>query len=162
MRPLDRLFATLSYPWDNLLPSAVWLALVAAALAGMAALMRRRGHPAPWSALRPALWIALGDMAVWLSIFVVRTLNEGDTPMWFIPLEAPYAAARETMDTLLWNLVGVSAAIDPNQLFRGYMHWDGTLPVLAAALLNEAALVALAAGGVICANWRRPPQLIRT
>ena len=64
MRPLDRLFATLSYPWDNLLPSAVWLALVAAALAGMAALMRRRGHPAPWLALRPALWIALGDMAV--------------------------------------------------------------------------------------------------
>src|SRR5688572_4677357 len=106
MQPLDRLFATLNYPWDALLPSAVWLALCAAALAGMAALLRWRGHPAPYRVLRPALWLGLGDMAVWLTIFVVRTLNEGDTPMWFIPVEAPYAAARETMDALLWSLVG--------------------------------------------------------
>ena len=156
MRPLDRLFATLDYPYDALLPSAAWLALCAAAIAGMALALRRRGHPAPVRALRPALWIALGDMAAWLAIFAARILNDGDSPMWLLPLEAPYAASRELIDWLLWNVVGVSGAIDPNQLFRGYMHWDGSLPVLAAALLNEAAFIALAAGAVICAAWRAP------
>jgi hypothetical protein len=156
VQPLDRLFATLSYPWDVLLPSAVWLAICAAALAGMALLLRRRGHPAPVRALRPALWIAIGDMLVWLAIFVGRTLNEGPSPIWLIPLEAPYAVARHAIDALLWYVVGVSGAIDHDQLFRGFMHWDGSLPVLTAALLNEAAFIALAAGAVICARWRRP------
>ena len=156
MQPLDRLFATWSYPWDALLPSAVWLTLCAAALAGMALLLRRRGHPAPSRALRPALWVAIGDMVVWLAIFVGRTLNEGPSPVWLIPLDAPYAVARQAIDALLWNLVGVTGAIDHDQLFRGFMHWDGTLPVLTAALLNEAAFVAVAAGGAICAAWRAP------
>jgi hypothetical protein len=156
MQPLDRLFATLSYPYDALAPSAVWLALCAAALAGMAALLRRRGHPAPARILRRTLWIGLADMAAWLAIFVARILNEGDSPMWLLPLEAPYAAARGAIDALLWNAVGVSAAIEHDQLFRGYQHWDGTPLVLLAALLNEAAFVALAACAIYCATWRSP------
>jgi len=156
MQPLDRLFATQPYPYDALLPCAVWLALCAAAMLGMAALLRRRGHRAPWRALRIAAWCGLADMALWSGLFLARTLNEGGSPRWLALIEAPYSTARGAIDALLWNLVGVSAAIDLEQLFRGYSHWDGTPPVLLAALLNEAAFVALAAGGVICAAWRAP------
>jgi hypothetical protein len=156
MRPLDRLFATLPHPGDVLLPSAVWIALCAALLAGMAALLRRRGHPAPRRALRVALWFGLADMALWLGIFLARTLNDGDLPRWLGVIEAPYGVARSVIDALLWYVIGVSGSIDPVQLFRGYSHWDGSPPVLVAALLNEAAFVSLAACGVICAAWRAP------
>jgi len=149
MRPLDRLFGTLPYPWDVLLPSAVWLSLCAAALLGIAWLLRRRRHPAPLRALRPALWVGFGDMFAWLTVFFARALHEGSSPAWLAPLEVPYAAARHAIDTLLWNLVGVSGAIDHDQLFRGYMHWDGPLSVLLAALLNEAAFLTLVASAVL-------------
>jgi hypothetical protein len=156
MQPLDRLFATLSYPYDVLLPCAVWLALCAAALAGMAALLRRRGHPAPARALRVAVWFGLGDMALWVGLFLARALNEGDPVSWLAPLETSYAAARSAIDSLLWYAVGVSGAVDHDQLFRGYQHWDGTPLVLLAALLNEAAFVCLAACAIYCAAWRSP------
>jgi|SRR5688572_11841699 hypothetical protein len=154
MQPLDRLFATLSYPWDVLLPSAVWLMLCAAAIAGLARLLRRRGHPAPLRALRPGLWLGLADMALWVGLFLARTLNEGEPVSWLGFVSTPYALARSAVDALLWQVVGVSGAIDHEQLFRGFMHWDGRPLVLLAALLNEAALVALVACAVLCAAWR--------
>jgi|SRR5688572_18093217 hypothetical protein len=156
MQPLDRLFATLNYPWDVLVPSAVWLAFCAAATAGLVLLLRRRGHPAPRRALRVGLWLGLADMALWVGLFLARTLNEGAPVAWLAFVSVPYAYARGAIDALLWEVVGVSAAIDHEQLFRGFMHWDGRPLVLLAALLNEAAFVTVAAGGVICAAWRSP------
>ena len=156
MQPLDRLFEALPYPYDVLLPSAVWLSLCAAALALMPALLRWRGHPAPLHALRVAEWCGLADMALWLALFLARTFNDGVVSLLLSLVATPYAVARGAIDAVLWYVVGVSAAIDPEQLFRGYSHWDGTGPVLLAALLNEAAFVAVVAGGAICAAWRSP------
>jgi hypothetical protein len=151
MRPLDRLFGTLPYPFDALLPSLVWLAFSAAAMAGMVALLRRRGHPAPLLPLRVGAWLALADVAPYLGFIAARSLAGGDGPPWLAALYAPFDAVRGALDALLWNAVGVSAAVAPRLLFKGYSSWDGRTSVAAANLLNEAALVALLAAAVTAA-----------
>jgi hypothetical protein len=157
MRPLDRLFGALPYPYDLLLPSAAWLALCAAALFGLARLMRRRGSSAFPRALRAGLWLAAADVALWLGVVGARALHEGASPPWLAALEAPLAAARSAADTMLWDAVGVGAAVQPRLMFRGYSSWDGWPSVLAASVLNEAALVALATTAAICcAAWLAP------
>jgi len=154
MRPLDRLFGAAAYPLDVLLPSAIWLALCAAALFGIAALMRRRGAPAS-RAVSIGLWFGIANSALYLGVVAVRALHEGRSPPWLAALEAPLSAFRGALDTVLWNAIGVSAAVEIELLFRGYSSWDGGTTVAAAYLLNEAALVALIVAGAIGAATYR-------
>jgi hypothetical protein len=155
MRPLDRLFGALPYPYDVLLPSASWLALCAAAMVALFLLLRRRGAAAPLRPLRVGMWVALVDAALWVGVVAGRALHEGGSPSWLAAIEAPLAAVRGALDTVMWNALGVSAAVEPAQLFRGYSSWTGSTVVLLAALLNEAAFLALlAAAATGCAAWR--------
>jgi hypothetical protein len=157
MRPLDRLFGALPYPYDVLLPSAAWLALFAAAMLGLFRLLRRRGAAAPLRPLRVGLWFALADAALWSAVVATRALHEGASPPWLAAIEAPLAALRGALDAVLWNALGVSAAVEPAQLYRGYSSWTGSTTVLLASLLNEAAFLALlAAAASACAAWQAP------
>jgi hypothetical protein len=149
VRPLDRLFGAFDYPLDVLLPSACWLALSAAVLAGAAVLARR--HDSAWTprALRIGLWAGAADAALWLGMVGARALHGGALPPWLAAPEALLSAARSALDTALWYAVGVGGAVQPDQLFRGYSSWTGPWTVLMAALFNEVALVTLAVTGAV-------------
>jgi hypothetical protein len=143
MRLLDRLFGHLAYPFDVLVPSALWLA---ACLALLVLAWRRRP-------VRLALAAVLLNMSGWAFGFGMRMLGDGAMPAWAQWLEAPFLLVRAALGEILWQTVGVMAAPAPAMLFRGYSSWNGHGSVLLAALLNESALIVLVLGA-IAAAWR--------
>ena len=161
MRPLDRLFGSLYYPLDVLLPSACWLALSAAVLGAAALLARGRDSACARGALRFGMWAGLADAVLWLGLVGARALYDGALPPWLAAPDAALSAARGALGAGLWYAVGVDGAVQPDQLFRGYSSWTGPPTVLMAALLNEVAAVALLAAGAkasACRVLSRSPR----
>jgi hypothetical protein len=138
VRPLDRIFGGLSFPWDVLLPSLLWWGLCLAAF--LYAWRRLRGA-------RLAAWLATGNAALWGLFFILFAWSASvhELPQPLLLAELPAAAAWQALDKAMWWLLGLAGPGTPSNYFAAAYDWpDGWLP-LAAALANQCSTLALLA-----------------